>query len=353
MGEAWDWVKAHPWYVAGGILVGLIVLYYLLRSPAASPAPAQSDLSGYYAAQAASATSGNNLAAVADQVNGQIAIATLQEQTKQQAIAGQVSLAGISSQHDIALANIAAGVTSNNNATTVSLAGLEIPASLELAANNNLTAEHIAGITSAGAVAQNQTNADAAVAIANTNAVASQNIAANSNAAAVSIAGINAGSAADLANIAAGVTANNNATALGIATNTNAANVQLAQIGAGVTQNNNATTVDLANIAAGVTTNNNATAAAITASNNSAAVAMNTANDLTALGQTLLPLQAQVTLADLNAAVATGGLVTTIGPGGTYQQVNIDTGGVPPAATTGTSLANNISYIRKSLGLAA
>jgi len=91
-----NYVKEHP-YLTGSLIVGVIVLFVLLRGGSSSSAsPANASLGSLYAAQSAADTADK-------QINAQLA-------AQSASIGGQIELAKLSSARDLTLADLASSI---------------------------------------------------------------------------------------------------------------------------------------------------------------------------------------------------------------------------------------------------
>lgn len=112
MGEAWDWIKAHPVIVIGGL--GVIVLFYLLSN------------SGSSSGDSAAAAGGPSDAEV--NAGAQVNIAQLQAQAHGQDIQASLSALSGNNATQITLAGISAGVQNYQTEQSANVAELGINA---------------------------------------------------------------------------------------------------------------------------------------------------------------------------------------------------------------------------------
>lgn len=170
MERFWEIVKSHPWLVAGGVFLTVLIFYYLGSGSSSGQTATGTAYNPYsdpnvIAAQAqeqiAQTQANASLAGLQAQIGGATTIASLQagllgQQSSDQlaALADQANalVAIQQSQTNASIANTAntnatqLAIAQTNNATTLSLAQNAAAANLALQQNANATAYGIAGL---------------------------------------------------------------------------------------------------------------------------------------------------------------------------------------------------------------
>lgn len=112
--HTWDWMKSHP-YLAGGVVAAVViaVLYMTGWFSRGSRSSTSSDptMTAYYAAEAASAQSGNQLAIAQDAFASQVAIAQINADVTKSGFDNRASLADTAAR--VNAQNIAGAQTIN------------------------------------------------------------------------------------------------------------------------------------------------------------------------------------------------------------------------------------------------